>query len=82
MNPQQTWQQMADEHVALEILELRDRVRDLEADLCIYQQIATAGIHALHRVTQERDRLRAAARDQRAPSRFDSQPAERRQAAA
>ncbi|HXG54014.1 MAG TPA: hypothetical protein VNJ03_01425 [Vicinamibacterales bacterium] len=73
---------LASEHANLEILELQDRVLDLEADLCIYRQIATAGIHALHRVTQERDRLRAVARARRSSARFDSQPAERRQAAA
>ncbi len=62
--PRQTWQEMADEHAAIEILELSDRVTDLEGDVASYRAIATAGIHALHRAHQREQRHLTLIREQ------------------
>lgn len=41
------------------------RIAELEHDLIAYREIATQAIHALHRVTRERDRLREQLRQSR-----------------
>jgi len=55
---------MAAEHVASELLEAHDRIKDLEADLRIYREIATAGIHALHQAHRREQRRRLITREQ------------------
>jgi hypothetical protein len=64
------WLALADEDSALEILILRDRIADLQADVRIYREIATAGVHALHAITRERDRLRTDVRELRTDLKF------------
>lgn len=44
--------------LALSEAELLERVSSLESDLRVYRELAQLGIHALHDVTAERDRLR------------------------
>ena len=53
-----TWRDLLDEDNALEILNLRDRVFELEADRDAYREIATASIHALHQAQCREVRLR------------------------
>jgi len=40
--------------------ELRDMVLQLQADVVAYRQIAQSAIHALYKITRDRDRQRAA----------------------
>lgn len=61
----QTFQQLASEGAAMEVLELEDRVRDLEADLVKYREIATVGIHQLHEALQREEKLKAYVEAQR-----------------
>lgn len=56
---------LASEHANLEILELQDRVRDLEADVAVYAMYFKATLHALHHVTAERARSRSRERESR-----------------
>lgn len=48
---------MALEGYAQAEFELRERVASLEADVASYREVAQQGIHALHHVTRDRDRL-------------------------
>jgi len=57
---------MVAEHTTVELLELQDRVTDLEAERDSYREIATAGIHALHQAHRREQRLRALVREQHA----------------
>lgn len=57
----QTWRDLADEGAAIEIIELRERIASLEADLTIYREIAQAGIHHAHTARLRERRLRATA---------------------
>jgi hypothetical protein len=61
---------LADEHVAIELIEARERILSLEADIRVYREIATAGIHALHELTTERDQLRRTVRELRESVRY------------
>lgn len=53
-----TWRDLVDETNAMEILELQDRIGDLEANVQIYQELVCAAFDALHDLTVSRDRER------------------------
>jgi hypothetical protein len=46
------------EHLGLEILELRQRVASLEADVVSYRELAQASLTMLYDITRERDQYR------------------------
>ena len=54
---QRDYRDLTIEHLTADKLELLDRLRDLEADLQSYRELALAGVHALHHLTRERDHL-------------------------
>ena len=54
--------QLAAEQAALDYIEMRDRILDLESDNRAYQELAKAAIEALHVVTRERDQARRSLR--------------------
>jgi hypothetical protein len=49
--PRQTWQQMADEHAQLEILDLRNENANVLADVAIYSDMAKMLSDAIHAMT-------------------------------
>lgn len=54
----QTAEQLASEHLAIELLQAEDRIHDLESERDSYRVLATTTLDALRRVTLERDDLR------------------------
>ena len=62
--PGQTWQGMADEMAALELLEAQDRIRDVEAERDSYRDQLRAMLDVSHTLITDRDRLRGRVREQ------------------
>lgn len=56
---------LVSEAAAMEILELEERVRDLEADNAVLVEIATAGIHQLHAAHLREQKLKKITLSQR-----------------
>lgn len=56
--PRQTWRQMLDEGNALEIIELQDRIADVEGERDTYRELAQSALDVVRRLTRERDDLR------------------------
>jgi hypothetical protein len=46
------------ENAAFDHIDLLERLRDVEADRAVYREMAQAALHALHKITQERNALR------------------------
>ena len=46
------------EHAMLDVLDLEDRVRDLEADVITYRTLLCEALAVAHDLTTDRDRLR------------------------
>ena len=55
--PKQTWRQMADEHVALELAEARERITSLEADVTTYRQLACCALENIAQLTKRNKQL-------------------------
>lgn len=55
--PRQTARELADEHVALENFELRERVRDLESDFTTYRALACAALENVALLTRRNRHL-------------------------
>ncbi len=71
------------EHYALELLELRERVSDLESERDSYRELAQEAVHALHAVTEQRDRALRLVNTLRVPQRVEyAKRSTRRQVAA
>ena len=52
------WRDLVDEHNALDILELRDRVRDLASDNRALRETLRASVDLNHTLTEQNARLR------------------------
>lgn len=57
--PTQTWRELADEQIAMELLEAEEQFAEIRAERDILQELLRVALDQLHALTAARDRDRA-----------------------